>query len=43
MRWVETATKASTIDRLLGKHGLALQPPPQRPFVPAGQLSLRLG
>lgn len=43
MRWVEAATKASTIDRLLAKHGLALQPPPQRPFVPAGQLSLRLG
>jgi hypothetical protein len=43
MRWLEAATKADAIGRLLAKHGLAARPPPKREFVPVGQLVLPLG
>jgi hypothetical protein len=44
MRWVEAATEAASIARLLAKHGLAPQPPPERPAPMAlGQLSLPFG
>ncbi len=41
MRWIESATTQGDIARLLAKHGLAPQPPPEpRPRVPLGQLAL---
>ena len=41
MRWVEAATEPTAIARLLAKHGVALQPSPERrPSVPWGQLPL---
>jgi hypothetical protein len=44
MRWLEAATKQADITRLLAKHGLAPQPPPEpRPPVPFGQIALPLG
>jgi hypothetical protein len=48
MRWVEAATTADAIARLMAKHGLAPRPPPprRRPRGAAravGQLDLPLG
>ena len=44
MRWVEAATEQAAIARLLAKHGLAPQPPPERrPRVALGQLPLPFG
>lgn len=43
MRWVEAATKADAIGRLLAKHGLAPRPPPKREFAPEGKLLLPFG
>jgi hypothetical protein len=40
MRWVEVATRPDAIGRLLAKHGLAAQPPPERKVVAVGQLGL---
>ena len=44
MRWVEAATAKADIQRLLAKHGLAPQPPPERRApVKLGQLLLPFG
>jgi hypothetical protein len=44
MRWLEAATRHSDITRLLAKHGLAPQPPPEPPrHLPLGQLALPFG
>jgi hypothetical protein len=44
MRWLEAATEQTAIARLLAKHGLAPQPPPEpRAHVPLGQLALPFG
>jgi len=44
MRWLEATTEQTAIARLLAKHGLAPQPPPQPPArVPLGQLALPFG
>jgi hypothetical protein len=44
MRWLEAATEQTAIARLLAKHGLAPQPPPEpRKRAPLGQLALPFG
>jgi hypothetical protein len=44
MRWLEATTEPTAIARLLAKHGLGPQPPPEPPaHVPLGQLELTLG
>jgi hypothetical protein len=41
MRWIEAATERIAIARLLAKHGLAPQPPPEpRARALLGQLAL---
>ena len=42
MRWVHAARAPPDIARLLAKHGLAPEPPPERPPVLLGQLALPL-
>jgi hypothetical protein len=44
MRWLEVTTEQTAIARLLAKHGLAPQHPPEpRASVPLGQLAFSFG
>jgi hypothetical protein len=42
MRWVEAATGAETISRLLAKHGLAPRPPPTSRTPPSSEAQFRV-